>query len=174
MGAIVFFDVLMTSVYLYCILYYKAAVFNNVLLYLPMCFECLFLCCGEQIPTFSKGAEKLALGLQKLFIVSNSEAAMKIKVAAIGWLLWHFHFEIMYYSCIDQLVFLLQWWFCCSAAVSQFNFAKVQYLSFSRGWFLFFCLFFLFGWIAVTSLAFLFCRNDRVFTILHQWLLSYN
>lgn len=73
----------MTSVYLYCILYYKAAVFNNVLLYLPMCFECLFLCCGEQIPTF-KGAEKLALGLQKLFIVSNSEAAMKIKVAAIG------------------------------------------------------------------------------------------
>lgn len=44
------FDVLMTSVYLYCILYYKAAVFNNVLLYLPMCFECLFLCCGEQIP----------------------------------------------------------------------------------------------------------------------------
>lgn len=43
------FDVLMTSVYLYCILYYKAAVFNNVLLYLPMCFECLFLCCGEQI-----------------------------------------------------------------------------------------------------------------------------
>lgn len=56
MGAIVFFDVLMTSVYLYCILYYKAAVFNNVLLYLPMCFECLFLCCGEQIPTFSKGA----------------------------------------------------------------------------------------------------------------------
>lgn len=83
MGAIVFFDVLMTSVYLYCILYYKAAVFNNVLLYLPMCFECLFLCCGEQIPTFSKGAEKLALGLQKLFIVSNSEAAMKIEVAAI-------------------------------------------------------------------------------------------
>lgn len=44
------FDVLMTSVYLYCILYYKAAVFNNVLLYLPMCFECLFLCCGEQNP----------------------------------------------------------------------------------------------------------------------------
>lgn len=77
------FDVLMTSVYLYCILYYKAAVFNNVLLYLPVCFECLFLCCGEQIPTFSKGAEKLALGLQKLIIVSNSEAAMKTEVAAI-------------------------------------------------------------------------------------------
>lgn len=77
------FDVLMASVYLYCILYYKAAVFNNVLLYLPMCFECLFLCCGEQIPPFSKGAEKLALGLQKLFLVSNSEAAMKIKVAAL-------------------------------------------------------------------------------------------
>lgn len=44
------FDVLMTSVYLYCILYHKAAVFNNVLLYLPMCLECLFLCCGEQNP----------------------------------------------------------------------------------------------------------------------------
>lgn len=36
------FDVLMTSVYLYCILYYKAAVFNNVLLYLPV-FECFSL-----------------------------------------------------------------------------------------------------------------------------------
>lgn len=34
------FDVLTTSVYLYCILYYKAAVFNDVLLYLPLCFEC--------------------------------------------------------------------------------------------------------------------------------------
>lgn len=56
------FDVLMTSVYLYCILYYKAAVFSNVLLYLPMCFECFFAAENKTLNSFSKGAEKLALG----------------------------------------------------------------------------------------------------------------
>lgn len=43
-------DVLTTSVHLYCILYYKAAVFNGVLLYLLCVLSVLFLCCGEQIP----------------------------------------------------------------------------------------------------------------------------
>lgn len=62
------FDVLVTSVYLYCILYHKAAVFNNVLLYLPMCFECFFFFAAENkfLTSFSERAEKLALGLQKL------------------------------------------------------------------------------------------------------------
>lgn len=149
MGAIVFFDVLMTSVYLYCILYYKAAVFNNVLLYLLMCFECLFLCCGEQILSCSKSWDASIMFWETCLsfrLWGSNEIRLQLLVDCCNFS----HSQTMYNSCIDQLVFLLQWWFCCSAAVSQFNFAKVQYLSFLRGGF----ISFLFGWIAVTSLAF--------------------
>lgn len=56
------FDVLMTSIYLYCILYHKAAVFNNVLLYLPMCLSVYFFAAeNKTLNSFSKGAEKTSI-----------------------------------------------------------------------------------------------------------------
>lgn len=169
------FDVLMTSVYTRTVFCTTRQLFSimSCCIYLCVLSVDFFAAENKSLNCFRKGAVKLALGLQKLLQFPTLRQQWKVR-------------SQLSFHCYDLFIFRpctipVQTNSCScfsGGSVAQLQWASsiLQRCSTSpfEGVVVFLFLFFLFGWIAVTSLAFLFCRNDRVFTILHQWLLSYN